>query len=380
MLIETAIETVANEWQLHFMIAPVDGSMGGGIGPNFAASTGRGGESMASVREIAKQAGVSITTVSRVLNNHPNVSADVRESVLSAVNKVRYVAAVGRRSVNNVAFVYTGDRSIESPFDAALLKGISDALEDHPYDLMILDARRARRSDETFSNLFMRKGVRGAILRASSQSRTVCEAIAAEGFPLVVIGERFPGSTIPYIFTESRDSSRDAIAYLLDLGHTRVAICLNIVEDADHADRLAGYRDAMTARGLPVDDSLIWRIPANREGGPQVIKRVTTSVERPTAVYITDPVTCVGAMVEARRAGLAIPRDLSIIGFDDGDLRNTVFPSLTAVCQDASALGRESLLMLETLMSDEKNTEVKPRSLRCWLELHDTTMRPEPST
>ena len=105
------------------------------------------------------------------------------------------------------------------------------------------------------------------MLRATSQSRGVCEAIAAEGFPIVVIGERFTGNAIPYIFTESREASRDAVNYLLELGHKRVAICLNVVEDADHADRLAGYRDAFTARGMTADESLIWRIPANRGRG-----------------------------------------------------------------------------------------------------------------
>ena len=331
---------------------------------------------MASVREIAKYAGVSITTVSRVLNNHPNVSAEVRESVLSAANKARYVATVGRRAVNNIAFVYTGERSLGSPFDAALLQGIGDGLEDYPYDLMILDARRARRAEETYSNLFMRKGVRGAVLRATSQSRGVCEAIAAEGFPLVVIGERFEGTKIPYIYTESREASRDAVSYLLDLGHTRIAVCLNVVEDADHTDRLAGYKDALAGKGLAFDESLVWRVPANRGSGAQVIKRVLATTERPTAVYMTDPLTCVGAVSEARRAGLAIPNDLSILGFDDGDLRYTVFPSMTAVCQDATALGREALVLLESFMSGETPSGTSGKALRCWMELHETTGRP----
>ena len=103
---------------------------------------------------------------------------------------------------------------------------------------------------------------------------------------------------------------------------------------------------------------------------------MTSSADRPTAVYITDPLTCVGAMAEARKAGVSIPKDLSLVGFDDGELRNIVYPSLTSVCQDASALGRDALIMLEALMSGDKATQVKARSLRAWLELHDTTSRP----
>jgi DNA-binding LacI/PurR family transcriptional regulator len=328
---------------------------------------------MASVRDIAKQAGVSITTVSRVLNNHPNVSAEVREQVLSAVNRSRYVANVGRRSTNNIAFVYTGERSLGSPFDAGLLQGIGDALDDFEYDLIVLEPRRSRQADETYSNMFMRKGVRGAILRATAQSRAVCEAIAAEGFPVVVLGERFEGGTIPFIYTDSRTTSQEAIEYLLGLGHERIAICLNVVDDADHLDRLAGYREALTLHGRPVDEKLVWRIPANQEGGPQAIKRVQSLAEPPTALYIADPLTCVGALAEARRTGLAIPRDLSIVGFDDGELRHCVYPSLSAVCQDARALGRESLLLLDRYMNEGRKAIADLRMPRCWLEIHDTT-------
>lgn len=329
---------------------------------------------MPSVRQIARQTGVSITTVSRVLNNHPNVSADVRDMVLSAANKARYVSTVARRATNNIAFCYTGERSLGSPFDASLIAGIGDALEDTELDLMVLETRRARKPDETYSNMFMRKGVRAAILRATSQSRSVCEAIAAEGFPVVVIGERFSdGKVIPHIYTDSRKTSQEAIEYLIALGHRRIAVCVNIVDDSDHADRLDGYRDALAAHGIEFDGRLLWRVPANREGGSQVIKRVRVSVnEAPTAVYITDPLTCVGALADARRTGLKIPGDLSIVGFDDSDLRNLVYPSMTSVCQDATALGREAFLMLDRIINDGVAT-VATKSLSAWLELHDTT-------
>jgi DNA-binding LacI/PurR family transcriptional regulator len=328
---------------------------------------------MPSVREIAKQAGVSITTVSRVLNNHPNVSVDVRELVLAAANRSRYVANVGRRSTNNIAFVYTGDRSLGSPFDAGLLQGIGDALDDFEYDLMVLETRRARKADESYSNMFMRKGIRGAILRATAQSRGICEAIAAEGFPVVVIGERFAPKTVPHIYTDSRATSREAIDYLIGAGHRRIGICINTVEDSDHRDRLAGYRESVESHGLGFDEKLVWRVPANREGGPQVIKRVLSMSERPTAVYITDPLTCVGALAEARRAALAVPQDLSIVGFDDGDLRKCVTPALTAVCQDATALGRAALLMLDRYMNEGLASLDGLAVPRCWLEIHDTT-------
>jgi DNA-binding LacI/PurR family transcriptional regulator len=331
---------------------------------------------MPSVRDIAKRASVSITTVSRVLNNHPHVSPDVRGRVLAEANRSHYVATVGRRSTNNIGFVYSGDRTLGSPFDAGLFEGIGDALEDFDYDLLILETRRACRAGETYSDMFLRKGVRGAILRATAQSRAICEAIVAEGFPAVVIGERFRSGSVPFIYTDTRKTSAEAIDYLLGLGHRRIAICINTVDDSDHMDRLHGYRDALESRGIEPDPRLIWRVPAHRDGGPQAIKRVLAASHPPTALYITDPLVCVGALVEARRMGISVPEDLSIVGFDDGDLRNCVIPRMTAVCQDASALGREAFLMLNRFMNHERNPSAF-RVPQSWFEIHATTAPPK---
>ena len=112
---------------------------------------------MANIRDIAKQAGVSITTVSRVLNNLPGVREASRQAVMEAVNRAGYVPEVGRRSTSNIALFYTDVPSLDSPFDAALLVGIYEGLETLGCELMILDACRSRRAGESFSHLFPRR-------------------------------------------------------------------------------------------------------------------------------------------------------------------------------------------------------------------------------
>src|SRR2546425_1435186 len=116
---------------------------------------------MASVRQIAKQAGVSITTVSRVLNSHPRVSDQARKRVLAAANKSRYIHTIGRRSTTNIAFVYTGSWSIGSLFDASLMQGMSSGMIDHGYDLLVINAVHARQDHETYTQMLLRKGARG---------------------------------------------------------------------------------------------------------------------------------------------------------------------------------------------------------------------------
>jgi DNA-binding LacI/PurR family transcriptional regulator len=324
---------------------------------------------------VARRAGVSITTVSRVLNNHPSVSDEARQKVLAVVNEARYVPTVQRRCVNTVALVYTGDPTLNSPFDAAVLQGMSGALDLYGYDLLVLNLQRARQAQETYSQLFVRKGVRGVIARTTAQTRGVCEEIAAEGYPAVVVGDRIDG--ISSVYCDSRDASREGIEQLLALGHRRIAMCVNIVDDHDHLDRIAGYTEALTRNGMEYDDTLVFRLPATRSGGIQAVRRIAAMADRPTAIFLADPLTCVGALVEARRMGLTVPGDLSIIGFDDTELRYIVFPQLTSVCQNAEEIGRTAVHVLQAMLNQE---EAKPATtvLSTWFEIHDSTGPVEP--
>ncbi len=328
---------------------------------------------MSNVREIAKEAGVSITTVSRVLNNHPRVSQKSRDRVLAAANEARYVAPVTKRSTTNIGLVYTAESSLGSPFDGQLMWGMSAGLEEYGYDLMVLDTRRSMEAGETYSQFFMRKGVRGIVLRTTLSTRNACVAIAEEGFPAVVVGDRFDHSGVRFIYSDSREPSREAVEHLIGLGHRRIGICLNVVDDSDHTDRLEGYRQAMNDHGLPIDRDLIYRTPANRPGGGRLIRRLSGVADRPTALFITDPATAAGAFKEARHRGLSIPGDLSIVGFDDGDLRFDLYPEMSAVCQDTAAVGREALYALHQIIDGGRGELPLHKKLSAWFEVHEST-------
>ena len=146
---------------------------------------------MPTIRAVADDAGVSIATVSRVLNQQAGVSDGVRERVLEAARRCGYTPARARRQTSLIALVYTGPASVGSPYDAALIEGIWEAMGDSELDFMVLSLQRDKRADETFTQYFHRKGVRGAILRTTTDTRSVCTEIAEEHFPAVVVGERF---------------------------------------------------------------------------------------------------------------------------------------------------------------------------------------------
>lgn len=328
---------------------------------------------MSSVREIASRVGVSVATVSRVINNDPRVSEAMRDRVLKAANQSRYVPKVGSRSTMNIALLYTDEPSLDSPYDSALLQGMGQRMDEFGFALMILRGSHTRSPSETYTQMLMRKGVRGAVIRTTSRTREACEEIATEGFPAVVVGDRFDNSKVSFVSSDSRSGSREATSHLLQLGHHRIAICTNIVDDFDHADRILGYRDAMTAAGKETDPRLILRTPANRAGGRQVIRRLMTGDFRPTAIYLADPMAAVGAMHELIDMGLKVPGDLSLIGFDDGEIRHLMHPTMTAVCQDAAELGREAFQMLHSIIDNSTKHAVHRRILPTVLEIHGST-------
>lgn len=340
-----------------------------------------------SVRQIAQLVGVSPATVSRAINNHPTVAPDVRKRVLAAVNRAGYISTVGKRSTTNIAFLYTGTRSLGSPYDAALMQGMSERMDEFGFDLMILSVQRALLPGESYTQLFHRKGIRGAVIRTDSRTRQVVEQIAAEGIPHVVVGDRFDNPSVSSIHCDSTATSRQAVNHLLDLGHRRVGVCVNGVDDSDHLDRLNGYRAALDDAGIAYDERLVWREDARLDGGIQLARKLHALRERPTAIFIGDPLTAVGAINELGRLGVKVPDDISIVGVDDGELRFVTNPRMTAIVQDTLEVGRESFEVVHQMMNNRASAAsrlggLEPargerRVLPTRLELHNSTSAPQ---
>lgn len=331
---------------------------------------------MTSVRAIADELGISVATVSRALNNHPGVSEETRKRVLHAADKSGYKPSVGRKPTNVIGLAYPDEpvRADFGAFEAALLAGILEGVSERRFDLTFLSVHRDKHHDETYEQFFNRKGVRGVIVRPLEDT-ALAESIAADGFPMVLVADRSDDPRVNYIDSDSRRTSRAAVEHLVSLGHRRIGLAIHRVADSDHRDREAGYRDGLKAAGLAVDDSLIVRAEASPEGGGMMLMRLLDQPNPPTAIYFTNPLSTVGALHRCLQLGIRVPKDLSIVGFDDGDTRLRTFPQFTAVCQDAKSLGLEAARWLTRLLKDEAQgrfREVRPTTL----SVHESTTFP----
>src|SRR5947207_13473533 len=244
---------------------------------------------------------------------------------------------------NFVALAYTGRSSPTSPYDVAALDGMIKAAEEAGIDLAIVRLQADRRPGESYSQLLQRKGIRAAILRTSADTRHICVELAKDGFPCIVIGDCFTDvPAVSYICAESRQTSYQAVEHLISLGHRRIAIAISHVPDHDHRDRLLGYEQALEDHQIEIDPKLVHRVWAMQPNGAQVLRGLMSLPDRPTAIFIADPLGAVGAINQAHEMGVKIPDDVSIIGFDDTDTRNNVYPKMSAICQDAHQLGYQA--------------------------------------
>ncbi len=330
---------------------------------------------MASIRQVAKEAGVSIATVSRVMNGVNSVDPNLRSQVLRAVESCDYSPGVGRRSLESIALLYVGPFTVGGPYDSACIEGMVEAMRTSSFDLTILDIHRDKSKQETLRQFFARKGVRGAVIRSTAVQRDFVIELAEERLPMVVLGDHFECEKISFVYADSKVASREAVEHLVALGHKRIAFAACEREDGDHLDRLNSYREVLTEHNL-LDESLVSRVPPQRLDGAQLLRNLLGKPNRPTAMYIADPLVAIGAINEAHRMGISIPDDLSIVGFDDNDLRDMVHPRMSAVCQDSRLLGKMAFEEVIRITSQPTGQHPKSEAQPAWLEIGNSSAPP----
>lgn len=333
---------------------------------------------MSSMRRIAKQTGVSVATVSRVLNNLPHVDEKTRQRVLAAAGSARYVS-MSQRTQAVIGLVYPEDivRADYGGFDMALLSGMLEGVNEQRYDVKIVSIRRDKSPEETYSQFFARKGLRGVVLRTFEHTRQMVAAIASEDFPSVVVADRFDDAAVNYVCTDSYGDSYRAVRHMIDLGHRRIALVTHTVADTDHNDRRRAYMQAHLDAGVSVIDDLVVTQYASAENGANGITHLMGLREPPTAVFLTDPLATVGALRRCLELGIKVPKELSIVGFDDSDVRVHTFPVCTAVVQDARTLGLEAARWLSRLTGGAQDTPERLQMVRhTRFEINQTTAPP----
>ncbi len=326
---------------------------------------------MTSVRDIAKKAGVSAATVSRALKNHPDISSATRRRVAVAANEAGYAMPVSAVHKCCVGLIVDNHRAL-TLYDCLLLNGIRRGLHAARLDVQFVDVTRDMTAAQSYTAFFQSRGLHGVIIPPGSKNRRLSLKIADESFPSVTIAERFDEPNVAYVCCDTSDASGRAIDHLIDLGHERIGLALPPFTDHDHEDRFKGYRQSLENHGVKYDESLVVRVDPTPEGGSAALNELLSKREPPTAIFFADPYPAIGALSRAQAAGLSVPGQLSVIGFDDGRMRRQVNPMLSAVCQPTEELGFEASSWILGAIGGWIDKPIR-RSLPATLEINQTS-------
>jgi LacI family transcriptional regulator len=305
------------------------------------------------IEDIARQAGVSASTVSRVLNGTKPVAADKRALVLAAVEQLQYRPNAVARGLARGRSMTVGVliQDIGSPFFANMVSGIEQGLDRAGYRPMLTTThwRTDNEEDELGSlQLLLERRVDGVLVLGGHIPDADLRAVAAQ-VPLVMVARRVQGLERQCVYVDNRDGAYRATRYLIGLGHTRIAHIRGTAGHPDAADREEGYCRALVEAGLPVDERLIVEGQFTEQSGLAGVEELLMRGERFTAIFAANDQSAYGVMLGLFNHGYHIPSDVSLVGFDDQFLSAYTLPPLTTVHHPSIEMGRsaaEGLLRL----------------------------------
>jgi LacI family transcriptional regulator len=311
----------------------------------------------ATIRDIADLAGVSIATVSRVLNDRPDVAPETRETVMQVVREHGFSTNRGARGLSSgrTGIIGLTLPLVNDAYFGPMLSGAAEAL--YEADMRIILCPTLHQHDREVSLLerLMRGTTDGAILMLPEESEDELRTLQRQGYPFVVVDPRDrPPDGIPCVSAMHAWGAKQATEHLLGLGHRRIGAIAGSPGWYATEERLAGFRGALAGVGILPDPELIvysdWRIPRGTEAAEQLL----ALPDPPTAIFGFNDNVAIGALNAARKRGLEVPRDLSIVGFDDTFQATIVTPTLTTVSQPLAEMGRMGVSLLTRLIEGQR--------------------------
>ncbi|HHZ8354245.1 TPA: DNA-binding transcriptional regulator CytR [Morganella morganii] len=302
----------------------------------------------ATMKDVARAAGVSTATVSRTLMNPEKVSVQTRQKVENAVLEVGYyphnLSRGMKRNESRTILVIVPD--IGDPFFTDIIVGIEEIAAKHGYLVLIGDCRYQHKPEHTFLNLIITKQIDGMVLLGSDVPFDSRHDEQRHFPPMVMANEFAPELELPTVNIDNLTAAFNATHYLQSLGHTRIA-CISGPEELPLCKyRIEGYIQAMRRMGMPVREEYLVRGDFTHESGAECAAQLLALPEPPTAVFCHNDIMAIGAIWAARKQGLTLPQDLSVVGFDDLPAAQYCSPTLTTIAQPRYEIGRQSFLLL----------------------------------
>jgi DNA-binding LacI/PurR family transcriptional regulator len=307
-----------------------------------------------SIKDIAKAANVSHSTVSRALSDSPLISTVTKARIQRLARDMGYTPdAIARslvtRQTYSVGVVVT---TIADPFVAEVVQGIEDKAQENHYSVILASSASTQEREMAAVEMLRCKRVDSVIVLSSRVGALYLEYLEKIGVPIVLVNSHSEERG-RYTFSVSVDNHHGgylATSHLISLGHHRIAYVSGAADHSDDRDRLAGYRQALLEGGIPFDPALVMPGNGRLDGGEQALHALIRLHPRPAAVFCYNDMTAIGLLSAARQECISVPEDLAIVGFDDIPLARHVSPPLTSVVQPQHEMGQQAMAMALNLM------------------------------
>lgn len=314
---------------------------------------------MATQLDVARKARVSYMTVSRVVNNLPNVKPETRERVLKAIRELSYVPNAAARILSgkrtdNVGIIFPHEEYIVArPYFIELSVKLEQRLSEHGYHLFLGSIRKDGSGSE-FRQLIGEKKVDGLIYFAPPIDDLGVKALIVDRVPFVMVHGRSNDANCSYIDTDSVSGTNDVLEHLVRLGHKRIGFACGRIKEYNARERLDTYRHFMSSRGMPTDEDLIAQGDWSLESGYEAFNALCSGKKPPTAILFSNDQMAIGGIKAAHDRGVAIPEEISIAGFDDITYASFVTPALTTIRQSMDEIARTAVdLLLDRIAHGE---------------------------
>ncbi len=294
------------------------------------------------IKEVAKKAGVSVATVSRVLNHPESVAPDTKERILNVIEESEYTPNWFARGLNFNKTDTIGllIPNILNPSYMEIAKGVEDVAHQKDYTVLLCNAENAVEKERRYVDSLQKRRVDGVVLVSSLLENEDVEGIKKQGIPVVLIGEnKGDVRDVPIVRIDCESAAYKAVRHLIDIGYKDIAIIYGTTPERENKRKIEGYKQALAEEGITERDEYVQEAPNTIEGGYIAAKRLIDLKRRPRAIFTSSDLLAFGAIDAMKDHGIKIPEDIAFVGFDNIRMSNLIDPKLTTVEKPMHKMG-----------------------------------------
>ncbi|WNB90835.1 LacI family DNA-binding transcriptional regulator [Bacillus sp. NEB1478] len=321
---------------------------------------------MATIRDVAKKAGVSVTTVSRALNGYSDVNEKTRERIKAIAQELKYSPNLLARSLvmkktKTIGLLVSGLQieGSKDNFTYEVLCGVNDCASEIGYELVLLSTNSKKQQEKTYNQLCQERKVEGVILQGIKTDDPYLEEVLESKIPCILIDIPVEGESVGYVTTDNKAGAKEAVDHLLNLGHRHIGMINGHSKAFVSKERLQGYEMALADRELPFKKEYVVDGAFLEKSAEEKAEELLQNYPEITALFCASDLMAMGAIKAAKKLGKQLPEELSIVGFDNIILSDYCSPALTTIAQNRYQLGYEATILLTNMLEGNKESKIK---------------------